>query len=188
MEWVNEALCAMTGYDREELTGQKTRFFYETDAEFDRIGRELYRDGQVETQWIRKDKSLINILLQVAPTDSGAFIYTASDTTRLRSAESSLKFTQFSVDSAGDSIYWVDSGGNIAYVNHSACRSTGYSREEMLAMAIYERDMMSTAVLWPQLWADIAAKGSTQFESIHRRKDGTTFPVEMSASYLSYDG
>ncbi|MHB8110981.1 MAG: PAS domain S-box protein [Syntrophorhabdaceae bacterium] len=188
MEWVNEALCAITGYDRHELTDQTTRFLYNSDAEYERIGRDLYRDGQVETRWIRKDRILIDILLQVAPTEGGAFIYTASDITRLKIAESALKFTQFSVDRAGDSVYWIDSEGRIAYVNDSACNSTGYDREEMLALTIYELDRGCLANAWPQFWADIVEKGSAQFESMYRRKDGSAFPVEMSTSYLSYDG
>src|SRR3569833_1360983 len=38
---VNEAICALFGYTREELVGSSTRIVYANDDEFERVGREL---------------------------------------------------------------------------------------------------------------------------------------------------
>jgi PAS domain S-box-containing protein len=180
-------MCNITGYTVEELTRTSTRILYEEESEFRRVGEALYRDFQGETKWMRKDGQVLDVLVQLSPMEGGAYIFTATDITRLKRAENTLKFTQFSVDNAADSIYWIDSTGSIAYVNDSACLSTGYDREELLSMKIHEIDMEQAAANWQQYWTDISRKGSDQFESTHRRKDGARLPVEVSVSYLPYD-
>ena len=187
IEWVNEAMCSITGYAIDELTRTSARILYEEGSEFERVGEVLYRDFQGETKWVRKDGQVLNVLVQLSPMEGGAYIFTATDITRLKRAESTLKFTQFSVDNAADSVYWIDSTGSIAYVNDSACLSTGYERHELLSMKINEIDMEHLIPDWSQYWRQIVRRGSDQFESTQRRKDGTTFPVEVSVSYLPYD-
>lgn len=54
-------------------------------------------------------------------------------------------------------------------------------------MKNHDIDLDHPAEVWPEIWADTVRKGSDQFESAHRRKDGSVFPVEISISYLSYD-
>ncbi len=186
VEWVNDSLCTISGYSIEEFTGRDTSYLYAGPSEFETVGSRLYREGQAETKWITKDGRTIDVLLQVSQTDNGAYICTVTDMTPLKRAENFLKFTQFSVDSAVDNVYWIDAAGRIAYVNDSACASMGFSRDELLSMTIYDIDLDRPAETWPQMWAYIIERDSDQFESLYRRKDGSAFPVEISISYLSY--
>jgi PAS domain S-box-containing protein len=58
---VNKRVCEMTGRTREELVGQSARILYPSDAVFEYVGTEKYRQiqehgvGTVETQWQCKD-------------------------------------------------------------------------------------------------------------------------------------
>ena len=58
---VNEAMVRMTGYRTEELVGQSSRMLYPTQADFDHVGDEKYRQiqmhgiGSLETRWRCKD-------------------------------------------------------------------------------------------------------------------------------------
>jgi PAS domain S-box-containing protein len=60
IEWCNDRICQVFGYAREEIIGNLTRMFYETDEEFDRVGRDLYggltgyKTNWIETQWKTK--------------------------------------------------------------------------------------------------------------------------------------
>jgi PAS domain S-box-containing protein len=60
---VNDRICEMTGYSREELLDQSARMLYPTDEDFEYVGTEKYAQirergiGTVETRWRRKDKS-----------------------------------------------------------------------------------------------------------------------------------
>ena len=71
---LNDRLCGMTGYSRDELLGKNARVFYPSDEEYEHVGKVKYgmieeRDmGEVETRWRRKDGTVINILLSSAPS------------------------------------------------------------------------------------------------------------------------
>ena len=66
---VNDHLCEMLGYAREELIGQNTRFLYSSQGEFESVGKDLYEQintqgvGMVETRWRCKDGTTLPILL-----------------------------------------------------------------------------------------------------------------------------
>ena len=66
---VNDRLCAMTGYTKEELLHQHASVFYPSGDEFERVGNIKYEQlhgegyGNVEAIWQRKDTSLIHVRL-----------------------------------------------------------------------------------------------------------------------------
>ena len=89
---------------------------------------------------------------------------------------------------AHDIILLVHPEGNILDANARALAAYGYSREELLRLTI--KDIRS-----PETWHDIpnqmlqvkALKGLV-FETVHKRKDGSTFPVEVSSRLIELDG
>jgi two-component system, cell cycle sensor histidine kinase and response regulator CckA len=65
---VNDSLCQMLGYTRDELIGRNLRFLYATDEEYARVGREYAQmlgqsKGVVETRIVRKDGKVIDVIL-----------------------------------------------------------------------------------------------------------------------------
>ncbi|MFP5212352.1 MAG: PAS domain S-box protein, partial [Acidobacteriota bacterium] len=78
--------------------------------------------------------------------------------------------------------------GRIVDVNETACRTLGYTREEMLGLTIFELDPPMTPGLWRELWSLLKAERRRIDEGIHRTKDGRTFPVEVTVNYLEYEG
>src|SRR5262249_31730281 len=75
----------------------------------------------------------------------------------------------------------------IVEVNQAAVDAYGYSREELLMMNVSElRDPSTLIHLDEQLHA--ANAGNVHFETMHRRRDGTSFPVEVTASSADFGG
>ncbi len=74
---VNDRICELTGYTQDELVGRSARMLYPTDADFEYVGREKYRQirergiGTVETQWRRKDGQILDVWLSSTPLDPG---------------------------------------------------------------------------------------------------------------------
>jgi len=99
-----------------------------------------------------------------------------------------LRMIRFSVEHAADPIFWVGSDGRILYANDEACRSLGYSRDELLTMTVHDIDPRFPKEIWPQHWQDMKRQGSARFESIHRAKDGRTFPVEIKVNHIEFEG
>ena len=115
-------------------------------------------------------------------------IITAIDVTGRKKTEERLNFTQAVVDRVVDCIFWLDKDARIIYVNEAACRTTGYSREELLSMTIYDIDPHLTKEGWGLHWKQKKALGFLLTEAYHRKKDGSVYPVEISGSYFSYRG
>jgi PAS domain S-box-containing protein len=87
-----------------------------------------------------------------------------------------------------DGFWMVDiSSGQLQHVNNAYCRMSGYSCEELLAMKISDLEITENSEQTREHIAKIVRSGGDRFESRHRRKDGTAFEVEISASYLHKD-
>lgn len=110
------------------------------------------------------------------------------DITERKRAEDVLRLTQFSIDHATDSIFWIGPDAHIYYVNTTVCEVLGYTREELLSMGVPDIDPDFPTERWPSHWEECRQFGSLSFESRHRRKDGTIFPVALTVNFLNFNG
>ncbi len=103
-------------------------------------------------------------------------------------AQKNLRLTQYTIDHAGEAAFWIREGGTITYVNDAACHTLGYTRRELLAMNIFEIDARIPIQEAPQIWDTLKKAGDVTFETFHRTKDGCEIPVEVTASYVTFEG
>ena len=113
---------------------------------------------------------------------------TTQDITELKQAEIALRFTQFASDHSPIATYWMDSDARYIYVNEAACRSSGYSREELLSMSVPDINPDYSMEIWHEIWKKRKEWSSPTFEARHRTKDGRIVPVEITAYYLAFQG
>ena len=106
---------------------------------------------------------------------------------KIDSQMKSLKLIQYAVDNSSVATFWINPDARITFVNAAACGSLGYSREELVKLPITDIDPRWPAEKWPEMLENIKSKGSLTFESVHRRKDGSTFPVDVTATFLVFD-
>ena len=92
--------------------------------------------------------------------------------------ESAQRFRTF-VDHASDAFFLQDESLTIVDVNRQACESLGYSRAELLGMTPIDFDPDVTPAHLEEIKRKLCAGELMAFESRHRRKDGTVFPVEI---------
>ncbi|HBX68769.1 MAG TPA: hypothetical protein DEH25_05145, partial [Chloroflexi bacterium] len=98
---VNQRVCDMVGYQREELIGKNARILYPSDDDYEYVGREKYRQirefgtGTVETRWQHKDGHILDILMSSSPTDPDNLVagvtFTALDITERKTAEARIQ-------------------------------------------------------------------------------------------------
>jgi PAS domain S-box-containing protein len=110
ISWTNDSLKEMTGYLTEELYGRSTRILYETDEEFQRVGAVIYPEisakGQteIETRFIRKDNTVIDVLLSLAAYDqadlSVGVVFTVMDVSERKKAAEQLQENAFRLERA----------------------------------------------------------------------------------------
>ena len=106
-----------------------------------------------------------------------------------KQVEVSLNLFRTLLDRSNDGIEVVDpETGRFLDVNDTTCLRLGYTREELLALTVPEIDVgEGTSAAWPENIEEIHRHGSKIFESRHRRKDGSTFPVEINVRWVTLD-
>ena len=90
-------------------------------------------------------------------------------------------------DCADDTIYISSMTGRILDVNPAACAYLGYSRDELLAMSLDQLDTPDEAKSIPNRIAMLQRHGRLDFETMHRRKDGTAILMEVHARLITWD-
>jgi PAS domain S-box-containing protein len=114
------------------------------------------------------------------------------DITELRQAEQELRasearFRTF-VDRATDGFFLHDEHLRVVDVNRQACESLGYSREELIGVYPRAFDARLDEESISRLARRVAAGETVTFETLHRRKDGTVFPVEIRTGTFKQAG
>ena len=77
--------------------------------------------------------------------------------------------------------------GQFIDVNERACTNLGYSRSELLNIKVFDIAPDQTLRNFRSQIDGFHLSNSTIIETIHRRKDGTTFPVEMNLTVVKLD-
>jgi PAS domain S-box-containing protein len=114
------------------------------------------------------------------------------DITELRRAEQDLRTSEARfrtiVDYASDSFLVFDDNSTVRDVNREACRSLGYSREELIGKHRADFDAALDEETIERLKQRLISGEPITFETRHRRKDGTTFPVEVRVGDFEQGG
>jgi PAS domain S-box-containing protein len=71
--------------------------------------------------------------------------------------------------------------------NEKACSVLGYTREELLSLRIFDIDPSITEASIIRIREQWRKTGWMVLESVHRRKDGSTFPVEVNTRQVHVD-
>lgn len=192
---VNQKQCFVLGYTRDELLSMTVNDIDPTfgRADMDMIDAQIAETGAAvfERRHRRKDGSTfpVEIGLRFVEIEGRTYVLSiARDITERKAKDHDLHLFRSLIDNSNDAIEVVDPDTmRLLDVNERACRDVGYTRDELLSMTVLDIDASlnsdSIAVVVDQLQKD----GAAVFESTHRRKDGTVFPVEVSVRFLEVD-
>jgi PAS domain S-box-containing protein len=194
--YVNEAACRSLGYSREELTRMSVRDINPTVPrseipEYSEYWRELKGCGCVrfETFHRAKDGRVYPVEIHSNFMEFEGKEYSCcfvTDISERRKAEEALRISQYIVDNASIGIYRGREDGRILYANEHSARMLGYTREELCSMRFSDIVPAITEESWKEYRRQLRAEGVKKFEAVHRRKDGTTLPVEVAVNYLDF--
>ncbi len=150
--------------------------------------RLLPRGGK--TRWLQVRGRAVKRAADGAPL---RIVGTIKDITARKLAEQTLQRENERylalLHNASDGIHIMDSDGNILEASDSFCAMLGYDRAEIIGMNVATWDANRSAEeLHAAIRAQAAKLTRSQFETRHRRKDGSVFDVEVSAISLELDG
>ena len=191
----NDRFLQMLGYDREDfVSGRFPNWADLTPPEwrnqdFRRRVSELRTIGNLpptEKDYLRKDGSRVPVLVSVGnfPDSRHEGVAFVLDLTERRQAEQALRdsearFRTFA-DHATDALMLHDAeDGTVLDVNRYACESLGYTRDELIGMSPPEYMVDIDCAFLQHASERLKAGEIVMFEDRRRRKDGSTFPVEV---------
>jgi diguanylate cyclase (GGDEF)-like protein/PAS domain S-box-containing protein len=106
-------------------------------------------------------------------------------------SEREMRLLQHAINASSDSIFVIDEQLRFISVNDAACRSLGYSLDELVGLTALDIDADITQEDLDKSVQEIDEFGSDKpviFETRHRSKDGCIFPVEIASTSFFEDG
>ena len=190
----NDAACRQLGYSRDEfahLSIFDLEAMETTEASRAHI-QTVLREGRSDFETLQRTRQgqvrQIHVTAQIVRVQDRSVYYCVwRDITVTKQAEHVLKRFQFSIDQASDAVFWMNRDAGFTYVNEQACRSLDYTREELLQLHLSDIDPVFPKHLWIERWdgyQEGRRGGVEHLTSAHRRKDGTTFLVEVVSKHL----
>ena len=194
--YVNESASRMLGYERDELS---TMTVFDIDQSIDRkqfstLWETAWHGNNIatfETRHRTKDGAFIPVEISTRITQIEGIEYACSfarDITERKETMRKAQELQFAIDNAVDAVYLCDKEGNLYYVNESASRMLGYSKDELTSMRVFDLDPLLNPDVFSDLWDTVWRNSSTTFETRNRRKDGTEIPIEITTRISEFEG
>lgn len=193
--FANQAMADFFGFkSKQELLNVNVKTLYRNPEDRKRLIDQLRIDGSLihrEVEMVSKTGKKINILLSAKLTDtiiSGMMM----DISQLKEFETELKNSEAKfkalVENASDALFVHDFNGKIVDLNKKACESLGYEREELLTMNVIDIEDDQDLESARNAWMEIKRGKPYTIYGHQKRKDGTTFPVEINFAIVDIDG
>jgi len=104
-------------------------------------------------------------------------------------AESGLELFRGLLDKSNDAIFVIDpETAKFLDVNYRACIALGYTRAELLSKTALDiEEFITDSSVWIERVRQVSNNGHVFLQGRHKRKDGTTFPVEANVNLINWN-
>jgi PAS domain S-box-containing protein len=188
---VNEAYCRLIGYSRDELLNMSISDIEAIDKPED-IAKRIRKTKRVgydrfESRHRRKNGEIVDVEIGVnyLSTDGGRQFVFIRDITGRKRAEEALASEairrRILIEQSRDGIVVLDENGKVYEANRRFAEMLGYSPEEVRELNVWDWEFQFPREQVQGMIRSVDEKGD-HFETRHRRKDGSTYDVEISTN------
>lgn len=200
MHIVNNRFCELSGYRHDELVGKSVRFLYPSEEEFNRVIEEKHRQiaekgsGVIESQLLRKDGKVLDVLFRTAPLDPSDHSCGSTsimfDITEQKQAERAQRESEeqfrILVELAPQGIQECDLSGRITLSNPAHHKILGYNPGELIGKYLWdllptEEEQRALRELFKSLVRN--SPPHQPFFAKNKRKDGKLIDVKVDWNY-----
>ena len=194
---VNKAFEEFVGLKKAEIIGKTDKQLFSSDLaeQCNFSDREVFKKGRAldfEEDCIGKDgKRRFFDTIKSPVYDEHrniiGLVGVSRNITEYRQTLEDLQLFKTIINQSNDAIFVVDpETSNFIYVNDKAYSSLGYTRKEMLNMRVTDiQAILPDNFSWNKHVNEVREKGYMLLEGLHKRKDGTTFPVWVNVKFLN---
>jgi PAS domain S-box-containing protein len=193
----NSAFASLHKLRVEDMEGSSILSLY-APSDHKHVRQNIERADQVghvqfEANMIRRDGSTFPVEMDLVSVhgDDGELLYrvkTAQDISERKKAEEVLLRFQLLSENSRDIILFVSfQDGHILDANAAALQAYGYRRDELLSLTIQDLRADNVPGLTAEQMTEANVKGIL-FQTMHKRKDGSVFPVEVSSQGATIGG
>lgn len=189
----NFTASAMLGMIRLHLLNKPiTQFIFSEDQDVYYLQRKKLLEEKVVQNWemrmVRDDGSPLWAYIQATPAHNGEFWITLTDITERKQVQKKLHCYELLANHSRDIVLFLNrEDGRILEANTAAIKSYGYEYDELLSFTIDDLRIAESAHIVAAQISEADTNGIL-FETIHCRKDKSTFPVEVSSQGTTING
>jgi two-component system NtrC family sensor kinase len=200
IRYASPALEKLTGFSSKELIGQKPPYPYWAKGDSTqnmRALRRAMRKGGDRVVELFKKKNEERFWVEITSTPvrkDGKLQYLLAnwvDITERKQAEERLRDEatrhHILIDESSDGIVVLDEKGKVYEANKRFAEMLGYTPKEVLKLSVWDWEFQFPREQVAEMIRTVDEKGD-HFETRHRRKDGTTYDVEISTNGVIYAG
>ena len=199
LSWFGD-LQTMLGIPSETYVGRMDGFFRHVHPEDRQMVAKAVADTRLNRKPYAAEFRVVTLDGTVRwVTATGQFYYSANgdpermlgmavDITERRHSEEALRLFRKLIDQTTDAIEVVEPKTlRFLDVNDKSCRDLGYTREELLSLKVHDIDPGVDESRLVRITKELEQSGSVTFESLHQRKDGSTYPVEVNLARVNLE-
>ncbi|KQC04632.1 MAG: histidine kinase [Methanoculleus sp. SDB] len=157
-----------------------------TPAEYHCIGRDTTAVRQMEAELTRYRADLESLVSERIQEMQEANMNLLQVIAEKDEVERELTFTRFAFNHASDSILIFDRDGAVYRANMTAGELLGYTPAEFQETTVFSINPSLSRAAWDRMWRDAVPGRKERTRSVHRKKDGRIFPVEVSRTFVGF--
>jgi PAS domain S-box-containing protein len=197
IEAANEAYCHMLGYREEELIGKHLSDITHPEILEENLRKQSQlTQGDIdhyrlEKKFIHKSGHVVHGILDanLVRDEAGQpsfFLGSVLDITERKKAEEAILESERRyrrlVDNSTEAVFLCDYSGRIIDANRVASRRLGYLFQDLLSLKAWDVDIGVSPERWFDIWSKSRPEDPKTFQGVHRCRDGSTYPVEVTAT------
>lgn len=189
----NKSAHLQLGYTREEFAKLRIADLdpVDTQEDIEKSIREILKKGRWDHLVKHRTKNGeirdVHVISQVITISGQKVFHTIwRDITEQKRIQKEMDLFSHLINKSSEAIL-VNDARTSRYIaaNDSACASLGYTREELFKKGVIDIEKTFPDLsAWLEHVEEVKKKGYLLLEGINKRKDGTTFPVEVNVSYI----